>query len=251
MPHSKDSILELLGKLGVEQLSVEHAAAPTCEVHTSALAGSPLAPYCAKGQAKNLFFKVPSGGGKLKNRLFLVCALVDTVVDAKALSARLGIKASAPMRFADAKLFDEVLQVPSGSVTAFVMANESTKDVTLLLDSKFKNCEKLLFHPMRNDWTTAISPAGLDTFIKGVGADARTLYVDLPSTEEIPLPEEGEAPAAPAAKTAPKKEQPKEKKDHGPKEQDFAPDHMFVFKKTWEETAFLYAHQQWLARSKA
>lgn len=257
MALKKDGILALLDKLQITHTTIEHAASPTCEAHSAALQGTSLSQFIGKCQAKNLFFKVPSGGGKLKNRLFLICALVDTVVEPKSLSARLGIKASAPLRFADATLFDQVLQVPQGSVTPFVMANESTKEVVLLLDAKFAKCEQLLFHPMRNDWTSAVTPAGLNAFLAGCGANSRTVYVDMGSSEDIPLPEDGAAAAAekateqkPKAKAKaeakapePEHEAPKEKK-----EQDFAPDHMFRVHSSWEDTIFATAHQQWLAR---
>lgn len=256
MALSKDGLLGLLEKLGVEHTTIEHAASPTCDDHSAALKGTLLEGFIGKGQAKNLFLKVPSGGGKLKNRPFLICALVDTTVNPKDLSARLGVKASAPLRLADEKLFSEVLQVPQGSVTPFVMGNESAKDVTLLLDVRFAACERLLFHPMQNDWTTAVTPAGLDAFLKGCGASARVVHVDFGASGEIALPDEpGAKDAAPAkadtkapakAPAAAAPESPKKHKEH--KEQDFAPDHMFVYKETWEETQFAGAHDAWWQR---
>merc|ERR1712232_1007140 len=172
---------------------------PTCEIHSENIKGTSFEKYIGKGQAKNLFFKVPSGGGKLKNRLVLVCALVETNVDNKALSARLGIKTSAPLRLAADEIFDSVLQIPKGSVNPFVLAQASCGEVTLLLDEHFKSCERLLFHPMQSDYTTALSPAELDRFLDEV-APGRWQYVDLASKDAIKIPEE--LPAAGAATAA-------------------------------------------------
>lgn len=109
---SKDQLLQLFTKLQFSSTkTVQHAACPTCEVHTEALkaAWTPKADLESFVQAKNLFFKVPSKGGPLKDKMFLVCASVDTEVDNKKLSARMGVKASAPLRLASEELFDQVL----------------------------------------------------------------------------------------------------------------------------------------------
>merc|ERR1711879_885381 len=143
------------------------------------------------------------GGGPLKNRLFLVCALVETDVDNKLLSARLGIKTSAPLRLAADDLFTDVLQIPKGSVNPFVMTQPSCNEVTLLLDKKFLQCERLLFHPMQSDFTTALAPDQLTAFLEHV-APSRFLYVDLASKESIKLPDPKSIPKAAAPKAEPK-----------------------------------------------
>jgi len=256
MALSKEGLLGKLKELGIAQETIGHALSPTCEVHSENLKGSKFERFVGKGQAKNLFFKVPSGGGKLKNRLFLVCALVETAVDNKLLSARLGIKASAPLRLAGDDVFDKVLQVPKGSVTPFCLANPAADEVTLLLDQKFNACEKLLFHPMQSDFTTALAPDQLRSFLEKV-APTRHIYVDFATDAEIPLPEEGGGSVAPAA-TEPKKDtkpkaepkpkaaaSTKEEKPKEKKEQMFAPDDMFTIKASWEETAYASAHKAW------
>merc|ERR1719191_562798 len=112
MACSKDQLLAKFKEWGTEHETVQHALSPTCEEHSANLKSTSLAKYVGNGQAKNLFFKVPSGGGPLKNRLFLACALIDTDVDVKQLSTRLGVKASAPLRLAAPEIFEQVLQVP-------------------------------------------------------------------------------------------------------------------------------------------
>mmetsp|Transcript_57390 Transcript_57390/g.136410 ORF Transcript_57390/g.136410 Transcript_57390/m.136410 type:complete len:256 (-) Transcript_57390:44-811(-) len=187
MALSKDALLTKLKEWAIEHETIGHALSPTCEMHSENIRGTPFEKFIGKGQAKNLFFRVPSGGGPLKNRLFLVCALFDTVVEPKALSSRLGIKASAPLRFAPDEVFDNILQIPKGSVNPFVMAQESCKEVTLLLDDQFKSCEKLIFHPMQSDFSTALSPDQLVAFLDQA-APANYAFVDLSASTPIAAP---------------------------------------------------------------
>eukprot|EP00927_Polykrikos_kofoidii_P050931 TRINITY_DN44765_c0_g1_i1.p1 TRINITY_DN44765_c0_g1~~TRINITY_DN44765_c0_g1_i1.p1 ORF type:complete len:281 (-),score=47.32 TRINITY_DN44765_c0_g1_i1:79-921(-) len=202
MALSKNALLSQLADWGIEHETIHHALSPTCEIHSENIKGTAFEKYVGNGQAKNLFFRVPSGGGKLKNRLFLVCALVETVVDNKALSSRLGIKPSAPLRFAPDDIFENVLQIPLGSVNPFVMAQSTCNEVTLLLDEKFLACDRLLFHPMQSDFTTALTPAQLTAFLEQA-APARYLYVDLGSSEPIKIPESSAATVAGTAAAAP------------------------------------------------
>jgi len=194
MALSKDALERQLTDLGIVHDTLGHAPSPTCEVHSTNLRGTPFEPFIGKGQAKNLFFKVPSGGGPLKGRLFLVCALVESVVEPKSLSTRLGIKPSAPLRFAADDIFDTVLQIPKGSVNPFVMAQASCNEVTLLLDQEFLTCERVLFHPMQSDFTTALAPDQLTAFLEQV-APGRFHYVDLSATSTITLSSTQEQPA--------------------------------------------------------
>lgn len=217
MAIARDELLGLLSSWGIDCETISHAASPTCAEHSENIKGTAFEKYIGNGQAKNLFFKVPSGGGKLKGRLFLVCALVETVVDAKKLSARLGIKPSAPLRFAADEVFDQVLQCPQGSVNPFVMAQSSCDEVTLLLDEGFRACERLLFHPMQNDYSTALTAEQLAAFLERA-APGRYAFVDLasdapldiakmlsagaPAAAAPPKPQKAQAPAAAPQKAA-------------------------------------------------
>jgi len=207
MPLSKDELIAQLDAWGIQQETISHALSPTCPIHSENIKGTAFERFIGKGQAKNLFFKVPSSGGPLKNRLFLICALVETDVDNKQVSTRLGIKASAPLRLAADEIFEQVLQVPKGSVTPFVMANSSANEVTLLLDDRFQSCEKLLFHPMQSDFTTALAPDQLSAFLDQCCA-GRWAYVNFESSAPISLPTGGaKAAEKPPAKSAPAKKE--------------------------------------------
>ena len=149
----------------------------------------------------------------MKNRFFLICASVNTEVDNKRLSARLGVKESAPLRLADEQAFDSVLAIPRGSVNPFVMINGSTQKagVTLLLDQKFKGSDGLLFHPGQNDATTKISSADLDVLLeaRGCAHGLAYQYVDFSEDSKIVLGQlaagSDQAPAAKPAAAKPKK----------------------------------------------
>lgn len=207
MALSKDELIERLQSLQIVHETIGHALSPTCELHSANIKGTQFEKYIGKGQAKNLFFKVPSGVGPLKNRLFLVCALVETNVDNKLLSSRMGIKPSSPLRFASDDIFTDVLQIPQGSVNPFVMAQTSCSEVVLLLDKQFLQCERLLFHPMQSDYTTALTPEQLSALLEQV-APGRYMYVDLAADEKIVIPDLGAAPAAKAKAQAPRKQVP-------------------------------------------
>lgn len=112
------------------------------------------------GHTKNLFLKDKKGG------LWLVVAREDLAVDLNALSRQLG----APrFSFGAPELLIEVLVVPPGSVTPFSLLNDEAGRVRVVLDAGMLASDPLNFHPLRNDRTTAIAPAGLLAFIRATG----------------------------------------------------------------------------------
>lgn len=73
------------------------------------------------------------------------------------------------------------LGVPPGSVTPFAVMHDTENAVRVVLDEGMLALDPLNFHPLRNDRTTAISPAGLLKF----------LHACAPEPTIIPLPETG------------------------------------------------------------
>eukprot|EP00397_Hematodinium_sp_SG-2012_P057068 GEMP01070991.1.p1 GENE.GEMP01070991.1~~GEMP01070991.1.p1 ORF type:complete len:254 (+),score=67.33 GEMP01070991.1:128-889(+) len=252
MAHTKDSILAFLKDLNINYAVYDHAPVATCELHTNAL--KELGVDCT-GQAKNLFLKAPSGAGKMKNRVFLVSALVDTIVDSKELSKRMGIKASAPLRFGNDELFDKLLQIPKGSVTPLCMANESANEIVLILDEQLKKHKQCIFHPMTNESSVIFSPEDLDTFAQKA-CPGRVQWVDFAASSPLEVPELGaqavcekpqdSAPAKKKEDTKKKDEDAEEKPEK--KEQHFAEDHYFT-PTAWEDGPFTKAHVKWLLKS--
>jgi len=65
--------------------------------------------------------------------------------------------------------------VTPGSVTAFALVNDPQRRVRFILDAALMAHETLNFHPLKNDATTAISRAGLLTFLDALGREPEIL----------------------------------------------------------------------------
>ncbi|KAL8482141.1 hypothetical protein ACS0TY_028339 [Phlomoides rotata] len=126
--------------------------------------------------SKNLFLK------DKKQRYYIVSALVDTKVDLKVLSQRLGL-GKGGLRMAPEEALSEILQVPLGCVTPLALVNESARHVSLLLDQGFKSQECCLFHPLSNDMTIALKACDLDKFLNSIGKPPA--YVDLEANPTV------------------------------------------------------------------
>ena len=63
-------------------------------------------------------------------------------------------------------------------MTIFALINDPERKVTLLLDEGFFAHDPVNFHPLRNDATTAISPADLLKFIRALGREPIRLAFD-------------------------------------------------------------------------
>ncbi|XP_010530192.1 PREDICTED: prolyl-tRNA synthetase associated domain-containing protein 1 [Tarenaya hassleriana] len=164
MGFSKDQLLARLQELQVDYFQYEHPAVLTVEAqakYVSSTDGS---------LSKNLFLK------DKKNRFYIVSAMVDTKVDMKVLSQRLGL-GKGGIRMAPEDALGEILQVSLGCVTPFAVVNESARDVSLLLDQKFKNQARCIFHPLSNEVSISLNTSGLDKFLKSLGREP--VYVDL------------------------------------------------------------------------
>jgi len=241
--HTRETILKKLKDMAINVKVLDHEAVPNMETFSAAMKAQNQG---TEGLCKNLFFKVPSAGGKMKNRLFFVAALNETQVDVKALTTRIGVKASAALRFTNEEVYSSCLQVPQGSATPFCFANDTMTEVVLLIDQKFREKSELLFHPMINTSTAVISPSDFEKFINETCAD-RTRWIDFSGTDEIDVPDVGASASA-----APKKEEPKKKAEPKPavkkdtKQIKFAENHFFK-EQAWEDGPFGIAHQKWLA----
>jgi Ala-tRNA(Pro) deacylase len=65
----------------------------------------------------------------------------------------------------------KVLGVTPGTVSPFTLINDRDQRVKIVLDSTLMAADIVNFHPLTNDATTSISPAGLLTFIASCGHD--------------------------------------------------------------------------------
>ncbi|KAL2619864.1 hypothetical protein R1flu_000069 [Riccia fluitans] len=161
---TRDSLLSLLKENGIDSVTYDHPKVLTVDEqakHVGHLEG---------GHSKNLLLK------DKKNRLILISALTSTKIDMKVLSQRLGLGKSG-LRLAPEDIMQAVLKVPLGCVTPFALLNQSARSVTLLLDEGFKSKTQVFFHPLTNDATSAISPNGLDKFLRLIGREP--VYVNV------------------------------------------------------------------------
>jgi Ala-tRNA(Pro) deacylase len=154
MPATREDLFARLTELGIETETHRHPPVFTVEEaqrHCGHLPG---------GHCKNLFFK------DKKRRLWLVITLGDRPVNIKAIEKAIG---SARLSFARPDLLMEALGVTPGSVTPFGLINDVEQRITVVLDRGMMALDLLNYHPLENDATTAISPAGLARFIQSCG----------------------------------------------------------------------------------
>jgi len=152
----KAALFAFLDAHGVAHRTVEHPAVFRVDEGREIKAALP------GGHTKNLFLK------DAKGQLWLISALGETAVDLKALPKVIG---SARLSFGSAELMQSVLGVAPGSVTAFALINDRERQVRFVLDAALLAHETVNFHPMTNTATTAVSRAGLETFLAALGVE--------------------------------------------------------------------------------
>ena len=112
------------------------------------------------GHAKNLFLKERKGG------FWLAVCKEDRRFSVNDLSraARAG-----RFSFAGAEDLRAALGVRPGAVTPFALINDRARRVWLILDRGLLDRDPLNFHPLHNEATIAVSPAGLARFLEETG----------------------------------------------------------------------------------
>uniref|UniRef100_A0A0A9DQA0 YbaK/aminoacyl-tRNA synthetase-associated domain-containing protein n=1 Tax=Arundo donax TaxID=35708 RepID=A0A0A9DQA0_ARUDO len=140
MGYTKDQLLARLQELNIDFTCYDHPVVMTVEEQAKYVG------HLGGALSKNLFLK------DKKQRLYVVSALADTKIDLKVLAQRLGV-GKGGVRMATEEALLQVLQVPLGCVTPFVLINESASAVSLILDQGFKSKNSCYFHPLTNDVT--------------------------------------------------------------------------------------------------
>jgi Ala-tRNA(Pro) deacylase len=154
-PDQREAALyERLRQLGIAWTTRAHRPVFTVEEAADVSATLP------GGHTKNLFLKDKKGG------LWLVVLEAHLRLDLKALARQLG----APrFSFAPAELLIATLGIAPGAVTPFALMNDPGHTVQPVLDEAMLKRDPLNFHPLRNDRTTAVAPAGLLRFVAACG----------------------------------------------------------------------------------
>jgi Ala-tRNA(Pro) deacylase len=162
-PASPEDLFARFDALGISHVTHQHRPIFTVEE------GADLKAQLPGGHSKNLFLKDKKGA------LFLLSALGDTAIDLNAVSRLIG---AGRFSFGSAERLMENLGVTPGSVTIFALINDPDRKVTVLLDEGFFAHDPVNFHPLRNDATTAISPADLMKFLRSLGREPIRLAFD-------------------------------------------------------------------------
>ena len=154
MAWTREMLLDHLAGLGIKTETVEHPPLFTVE-ESQALRGE-----IPGAHTKNLFLKCKKGS------LWLITALEETPVNLKTLHHALG---SGRLSFGNAELLMEVLGVTPGSVSTFGAVNDTESRVTVVLDERLMQHERINLHPLVNTATTGLSRDDLIRFLKACG----------------------------------------------------------------------------------
>lgn len=151
-----DPLATAFASMGIETMTYEHR--PVFTVGE----GADFKKLIPGGHTKNLFLK------DKKDKIWLVTALDETLIDLKKLPARIN---SARLSFGNADLMASLLGVTPGSVTPLALLNDTGRQVTPILDQGILAHRVMNCHPLRNDRTTCLKPEDLVKFMKHLGYD--------------------------------------------------------------------------------
>jgi Ala-tRNA(Pro) deacylase len=160
LPASTEALFAHLERLGIETTTVEHAPVFTVEEARATYDAIPGV-HC-----KNLFMKDAKGA------LFLVVCPHDRQIAVNQLHKHIGCKR---LSFGKPDLLMEVLGVEPGSVTPFALLNDSSREVSVILDADMMAAEVANYHPLVNSATTSIRTADLRRFLDDLGHDVRVM----------------------------------------------------------------------------
>ncbi len=163
------AVYDLLDKLGIEYVRVDHEEANTmeaCEEIDRAL---------GTAMCKNLFLC-----NRQKTSFYLLMMPGDKPFKTKDLSQQIG---SARLSFAEAEFMEEYLNILPGSVSVMGLMNDKEQHVQLLMDREVVESENLGCHPCVNTSSLRLSMADLmEIFLPAVAHSP--IMVELPRYEE-------------------------------------------------------------------
>lgn len=161
-PIGPERLFAYLQSLGIATKTVQHPPVFTVE-EARALRGD-----LPGSHIKNLFLR------NKKGEMWLVVAEENRAIDLKMLGERLG---AGRLSFGSPDRLMTYLGVIPGAVTPFALINDPQGEVKVAIDRAILDHDPVNCHPLTNDMTTAISPAGLLKFIESTGR--KPLLLDL------------------------------------------------------------------------
>ena len=159
-PFDRDRLLAFLADNGIVHTTHDHPAVFRVEEGLELKAAMPGL------HTKNLFLK------DKKQRLWLISAAQDTVIDLKAAPALIG---SDRLSFGNEALMWETLGVQPGSVTALGLINDVDRRVTFVLDQRLWEADIVNFHPLINTATTGLDQGAFRQFLTAIGREAQVV----------------------------------------------------------------------------
>jgi hypothetical protein len=194
-----NALVQKLAGFGLEYSVYSHTPCTTAEeLVTNVPLASPKETH-----TKNLLFK------DKKHGLFLVTHATASTFNTKQLGDLLNLQGKVNMRLADEALLDKLLQVKPGAVGPLCIVNDSSKEVTLVLDKALMDYDYIHSHPLQNNASVKISPAVLKEYLSKAGVEP--VVVDFGTSAAA---DGGKAPANRPAEAKPPKQK-KEKTEGG------------------------------------
>lgn len=164
-PVTMEGLLDHLARRGIRTETVSHPPLHTV-AESKALRGR-----LPGAHAKNLFLRP-----RMPGPFLLVVLEEDRQVSINALLRQLGAGRGG---LASAEELVRELGVAPGSVTPFGMINARPGRVRIAIDrSLLAGVERVHFHPLTNTATTALAPADLLRFLRGLGHEPEELVLD-------------------------------------------------------------------------
>lgn len=163
MTASPDDLFAYLDAHTIAHMTHWHEAVFTVDEGTDLKANMP------GGHTKNLFLKDKDGA------LVLIAAEAHSQIRLNQLHKLIGTKR---LSFGAPELMEDVLGVTPGSVTAFALMNDTTRQVRFLVDAALTAHDPVNFHPLTNTGTTAISQSDFKRFVQATGHDFEIVDFD-------------------------------------------------------------------------
>ncbi|KAL3904674.1 MAG: hypothetical protein SGARI_004819, partial [Bacillariaceae sp.] len=156
-------LVQKLKEFGIAMEAYVHEACVTAEE----LVSNVKLPSDKETHTKNLFFKDKKQG------LFLVTHATASTFNTKQLGKLLKLEGKVNMRLADDATLDKHLGVKKGSVGPLCIVNDSSKEVTLVLDKTLTDgtYDYVHSHPLRNDASVKLTPAALLEYLSKAGIE--------------------------------------------------------------------------------
>lgn len=162
LPTTPETLIARLADVGIAFTSHTHPPLRTVE-DSKAFRGDMIGAH-----VKNLYLR------DRKKKNYLVIAEEDREIDLKTLPDQIG---SDRLSFGSADRLFEFLGVRPGAVSIFTLINDSEHRVKLALDASLMEAKTIYFHPLVNDMTLGISPAGLRQFLEISGHEAQLIQL--------------------------------------------------------------------------